>query len=201
MKLRASLIVISFLFLNAMTANAACGLYTYQDIFADDAGNAIGDNYTQATCLQPNAYADSYVQMPSGWQNAASSTGANTAEALSQAEYSTENGTGTFWGYNEASSACWAMITSSTFSLGISIKTTYGANTLGSQVVLDTRFCNYTPACSNGVTPACGSPSFTRSIHPASTQCGYYVRTTFLRAFGVCYGFNHDADGPGPCDP
>jgi len=89
-------------------------------------------------------------------------------------------------------------------SIYISLKTTYGQNTLGSQVIGNTRFCGYTPACSNNVIPACGNPSWTDS-RPSYLQCTQYLKGNFLKVTVggsyVCFAFDTDAFGPGPCDP
>lgn len=95
------LTVFAFLFLNVISSTAQCGLYTYQDMWLDDAGNAVADNYTQASCSRSSAYADVHVSMPSGYQVAASATGTTTAEAVAQSVTGAENGEGRFWGYNE----------------------------------------------------------------------------------------------------
>ena len=95
-----------------------------------------------------------------------------------------------------------------TRSVFLSLKTTYGKNTLGSQVVGNLRFCGMTPACSNGVTPKCGSPSFTTiEGPPATTQCPQFIRASFLLIRfsrtdpGECLGLMFPTSGPGPCDP
>ncbi len=85
----------------------------------------------------------------------------------------------------------------------IALTTTYGQNTLGSQVILDTRFCGYTPACSNSVTPTCGNPSWTVQ-YSSSEECNLYIRNPFIavKVNGVlteCVGVEFPASGPGPC--
>ena len=196
------------LFLYAIPSNAACGMYTYQDMWMDTNGNALGENYTQATgCYGTSTFSEVRLTMPSGYQVAGSATGSTIAEALAQSFALSESGDGFLWGYNEAFSDICDYFDSWSFNFPISIalKTTYGENTLGSQVVLDKRFCGYTPACSNNVTPACGNPSWT-DVRPAYLACSRFLRGSFVRVrIGQrpysCYAFDFDATGPGPCDP
>lgn len=84
----------------------------------------------------------------------------------------------------------------------ITISTTYGLNSLGNQVVGDTKFCGYTPNCSSG-TPTCGSPSWTTTI-PSSNSCASYIKNVWgsvvVDGFRVCGGRWSVATGEGPCN-
>lgn len=84
----------------------------------------------------------------------------------------------------------------------LALTTTYGANTLGSQIIR-TRISAATPlACSSGVL-TCGSPSWT--VQNASTEpCSYYIRNSWVAVksngtLAGCYGISLPAAGPGPC--
>jgi len=89
----------------------------------------------------------------------------------------------------------------------IAIKTTFGKNTLGHQDVGTVRYCGMTPACSNGVTPACGYPSWT-FLTTTSQICPLYAVADFLAArtsttgpWFCTIGPAEIAYGPGYCDP
>lgn len=88
----------------------------------------------------------------------------------------------------------------------VAIKITYGVNSLGHQDVPPNRYCGYTPACSNGVTPACGDPSWT-VVGSTAFSCYYHNRMSFLAIRSSpseeysCFGIQFPAGGPGPCDP
>ncbi len=89
------------------------------------------------------------------------------------------------------------------FNITIALTDTYGANTLGSQIIGDTRFCNYTLACSNNITPTCQSRGFTVQ-YPVSETCPAYLRLSNLAiringASPACFWVAFNADGPGPC--
>jgi hypothetical protein len=95
--------VIALLFLYALPSHAVCGMYTYQDMWLDGSGDALGDNYTQVTsCFGSSAYAEVHVTMPSGYQVAASASGSTSADAVALSSTSGESGDGAFSGYNEA---------------------------------------------------------------------------------------------------
>jgi len=106
--------VIAFLFLYAIPSHAVCGMYTYNDLWLDGSGNALGDNYTQSTCgYAGSAYAEVYVQMPSGYHVAASASGSTTAEAIAQSSTFGYAGDGVFSGFNEAGDGCDYFVSSS----------------------------------------------------------------------------------------
>jgi hypothetical protein len=83
------------------------------------------------------------------------------------------------------------------------LKRAVGVNT-GYQVVTSSKFCSYSPDCSNGVTPAC--PVLTVQV-PADNPC-----PTFWKAITLAYKYNQSdswscdggiagpAGGPGVCD-
>jgi hypothetical protein len=87
----------------------------------------------------------------------------------------------------------------------LAIKTTYGKNTLGHQDVANIRYCGYTPDCSNNVTPACGSPSWTDATS-TDYPCSTWIRTSFLRvraksgSLTCVTGGSLNVTGNGPCD-
>jgi hypothetical protein len=57
---------------------------------------------------------------------------------------------------------------------GLFYHTTYGANTNGSQVIANTRFCGMTPACTPPTRATCGNPSYTVAVYPSSNPCYPY---------------------------
>jgi hypothetical protein len=87
-------------------------------------------------------------------------------------------------------------------SIGISLHTIYGANTRGSQIIGDTRFCGMTPACTPPTTAICGNPTFTVAVHPSSNPCYPYDRVIWLKVGSQCIvGPEYPYKGPtGPCD-
>ena len=94
--------LIALLFLYAIPSNAACGMYTYQDMWMDANGNALGENFTQVTgCYGTSTYSAVHLTMPSGYQIAASATGSTTAEALAQSSVLSQSGDGLLSGYSE----------------------------------------------------------------------------------------------------
>lgn len=94
-----------FVLLSAAASNAQCGMYTYQDIWLDDSGNAVGENYTHAACIGGSAHAFVQVRLPSGDQVGASATGSTSADAIAQSSGS-EIGEGLLSGSNETVDAC-----------------------------------------------------------------------------------------------
>jgi hypothetical protein len=118
------IMLLVFLLVVLSNAHAECGFYTYQDVWIDDSGSAISDNYTQADCEDSTAYSEGHIRMPSGAEVAASASGSVSAEAITESSSSNEQGEGDFWGFNEVSSVCWEATTSS-FELPIDIDLAY----------------------------------------------------------------------------
>lgn len=98
--------VIPFLLLSVIPSSAQCGMYAYHDLWLDESGEAIGENYTQAVCAGGSAFADVYVRMPSGYQVGASASGSPSAEAVTQSSAWEGLDDGRFWGFNETFGAC-----------------------------------------------------------------------------------------------
>jgi hypothetical protein len=160
------LAVLTLLFVYALPASAQCGLYAYHDLWIDDSGNAVGDNYTQAvSCQGSSAYAEVHIAMPSGLQNGASASGSTTAEAVTQSS-TAEAGEGHFSGINVASSYCWDISNETWFDLPVGYyrvthrKTGQGSPCWTGPSPLNIQYCWYP------VQPHCPNPgpySFTDS--------------------------------------
>lgn len=106
MKMKWILSLVPLLLVSVIPSRAQCGIYTYHDMWMDSNGSIVGDNYTQASCEEPTAYAEVHVRMPSGQQVAESASGVTSAEAIAQYTLSDEYGDGDFWGYNSAFNNC-----------------------------------------------------------------------------------------------
>jgi len=179
-------VLLTFLMLSAIPSSAACGLYTYNDAYVDENDSVVADNYSQATCLQPNAYADAYVQVPSGATYGSSSTGSTSAEAVTASLTENDTGTGNIWGYNEASSACWAITTTASFGFPIEIDLAYSKSkwtgTFSNGVLGKVR-CYETSWCTPETTPPTCNPSFSDQeplIPGMQASCWHYYSTTWL---------------------
>jgi hypothetical protein len=204
----AMFITTTLLVASTSAAAQSCQMYSYSDMWLDDDGNAVAVNYTDAntSCGDYTAYADVAVTMPSGYSQFGSAMGTCCAEAISSASTSGEEGDGFINGNNEVDYSCGSLLGSMNSPILIAIKTTYGENTLGSQVIGNSRFCGYTPNCTNNVTPACGLPSWT-DVRPAYLACSTFIRSSFIAVrFGEnapyhCKGISFDSSTAGPCDP
>ncbi len=155
MKIKWILSLIALVFLNVTPLSAQCGLYTSQNLWIDDSGNAVGDNYTQASCEEPTAYAEAHIKTPSGYEVAASASGSTTAEAIAQYSVSSERGNGEFWGFNSAFNACTQTDSFLPFDVPILIGGAYTKEVwIGGQL---NGFCAVTSACVNTPTPLCAA--------------------------------------------
>jgi len=188
-------VFIAFVLLSVIPSIAQCGMYTYQNVTADSSGNAIGDNLVQSTsCQQSSTYAEGHFTMPSGAQFAATTYGADVAEAVTYAPFANESGNGTFWGnYNTSSDYC-GYSNGSTFSLGLSIHTT----TYGPPPTVVNNVCFYTSlACAYG-TPKCPQSAPGVIFAPS---CPNYMRSRWLVFNNVCIvAVGNATAGPGACD-
>lgn len=222
-----SLLVVGSMLLLSQEVRAQCAT-SYNDGSADAnyvyAWSVITDNYTDAygSC-QPGwgSFTHTYninmsITSPSGWVangsaygSASSGSGQQTERADAAIAFNEE---GVYTVSGNDSIDCSVAGTgfyqgTPVIYLEIRVKTTYYANTQGSQVIAGRRFCNYTAACSNSVEPAC-NPTATGNV-PEAEQCPYYYQASY-----VAYRTSPTADwnctisvqsfnqnGPGPCDP
>lgn len=188
-------VLIAFVFLSVIPSIAQCGMYTYQNVTTDSNGNAIGDNWVEATtCQESSTYAEAHLTMPSGAQFAATAFGSDVAEAVAYAPTANEVGDGSFWGNYNASSDYCGFYDGSTFSSGLSIhNTTYGPPPT---VVNDN--CYYTTlACAYG-RPTC--PQSMPGIIFAM-NCPDYARGRWVVYQNTCVvAVVNSTTGPGPCD-
>ncbi len=187
MKMRWGFAVIAFMMFYIIPLEAqVCGLYTYQDLWIDAYGNAIAENYTEASCgARSSAYAEAHMQMPSGFQNAASASGTISAEALAHASTSGETGSGLFWGFNETKEDCWDYFNSSVFSWPIDYNLAYTKSKWNSynQVLPDGKRCFLDSWCTSDTTPPTCNPSYADQlplIPGMPISCFPYYETTWV---------------------
>src|SRR5581483_2580385 len=86
----------------------SCGIYTYQDMWVDDNGNAVGENLSEgdASCGEYTAFANVTLTMPSGNSQSGYGSGSPFAEALAAASTSGEQGDGLLDGSNDVDFSC-----------------------------------------------------------------------------------------------
>lgn len=86
----------------------SCGIYTYQDMWVDDNGNAVGENLSEgdASCGEYTAFANVTLTMLSGNSQSGYGSGSPFAEALAAASTSGEQGDGLLDGSNEVDFSC-----------------------------------------------------------------------------------------------
>jgi hypothetical protein len=188
-------ILITFVLMSVIPSVAQCGMYTYQDVTVDSNGTVIGDNLVQATsCKQSSTSADAHITMPSGAQFAATSYGADVAEAVAYAPTVNEVGDGTFWGNNNASSDYCGYSDGSAFNFPLSIRTT----TYGPRPIVSNDACYWTNlACAFG-TPTCrqSTPGIVFAM-----SCPDYARAQWLVFKNTCiFAEARATTGPGECN-
>jgi hypothetical protein len=112
-------VVASPLLASAQTQTTTnCQMYTYSDQWVDEDGNLVALNTSNAQwvyweCGEFSSYADSEIQMPSGYSQSASASAEDCcAEAIAFAPMGGESGDGTISGTNQVNYSCGLTLTS-----------------------------------------------------------------------------------------
>lgn len=147
------LLALTIVFINMRSFGDVCGLYSYQDMWIDEGGNAVGYNLSQANCIESTTFAEVNLTMPSGAHGGASATASPSAEAVVILSGADEEGVGDLSGYSEAWSSCFD---GSSF-IGFDVEIRIGPAAVTKSVWIGGQMagsCAVTSACLNGV-PMC----------------------------------------------
>jgi hypothetical protein len=205
-----SLIVILVALLSPPTVWGA----TYSGASVGSNGTTYGWGVTNVTTGSyiHTAYVTTTLRSPKGrtairnWQSAWNSVRADISLAWDSTDLGTYTTTSTHkaycsqmgWFINGATSSTW---------LYLALKLTFGAWSGVWEDVGTLRYCGMVPACSNGVTPACGAQGWTY-LTDTFHACPYFASSYFIAwrlrttdPWNCVLGPAGIQVGPGPCDP